>query len=112
MAKSKLDIAAEGTAASVSNDNVNPYRAGSWQANSWDAGWQEGEDEKALAKQAIYDEAVKFKIVKTPVVAPRRKVQDAMRRMDATRVKLAHNAHMRKLDNDLKNMQRRQRQYA
>lgn len=111
MAKKKVDIVAEGRAASVAGSNVNPYHGGSWQSDSWFEGWKDGEDDKALAKQAIYDEAVKFKIVKTPVVAPRRKVRDAMRRMESIGAKLAHNAKMRKLDNDLKNMQRRQRAF-
>lgn len=107
MAKKKVDIIAEGRAASMAGATLNPYTSGSWQNAAWFEGWTDGEDDKAVAKQKVYDAAVNFKVSKTPVIAPRRKVLDAMRRMDATRVKLAHNARMRKLDNDTRNMNRR-----
>ena len=88
MAKSKTDILAEGLADSQRGFAQCPYKPGSWQHTYWTTGWESGEDEKALAKQKVYDAAVNFDFRKKTVVAApvndtRRHVVDARRRCAA-----------------------------
>lgn len=82
MAMKKIEVIAQGRENASLQLNANPYKAGSWQANAWSEGWQSWHDDAAVTKQAIYDEAVKWKVVARPQVKPCRRAADAIKKVD------------------------------
>lgn len=92
MAMKKIEVVAQGRADASRGIDTCPYKAGSWQANAWNEGMQSWHDDAAVTKQAIYDEAVKFKITAQPVVKPCRRASDALKKADGVLRRLADRA--------------------
>lgn len=100
MAKTKADFIAQGMADANAGHTDHKPKSG-WQLESYTAGWEEAQDElaTAAASKAAYD-----KRVKTPLFQPtravarsttQRRVNDSLRRGQATVIKLAQREHRR-----------------